>query len=74
MGFFVSATNSTNKTNKTDSTIEIVVNSRRRMHLCMQDDQNGLKMTVLTSAEETRLLGSVLYYYKIFFSEVINLV
>ncbi len=23
--------------------IEIVVNSRRRMHLCMQDDQNGQK-------------------------------
>jgi len=30
--------------------IEIVVNSRRRMHLCMQDDQNGQKMMVLTSA------------------------
>ncbi len=25
------------------------------MHLCMQDDQNGQKMMVLTSAEETRL-------------------
>jgi len=53
--FFVAATNSTNKTNKADSAIEIIVNSRRRMHLCMQDDQNGQKMMVLTSAEETRL-------------------
>jgi hypothetical protein len=25
------------------------------MHLCMQDDQNGQKTIVLTSAEETRL-------------------
>jgi len=35
--------------------IEILVNSRRRMHLCMQDNQNGQKTMVLTSAEETRL-------------------
>ena len=40
--------------------IEIVVNSRRRMHLCMQDDQNGQKMMVLTSAEETRLTCFIL--------------
>jgi hypothetical protein len=41
-------------------TIEIVVNSRRRMHLCMQDDQNGQKMMVLASAEETRLTCFIL--------------
>jgi hypothetical protein len=40
--------------------IEIVVNSKRRMHLCMQDDQNGQKMMVLTSAEETRLTCFIL--------------
>ncbi len=34
--------------------------SRRRMHLCMQDDQNGQKMMVLTSAEETRLTCFIL--------------
>jgi hypothetical protein len=42
-------------------TIEIVVNSRRRMNLCMQDDQNGQKMMVLTSAEETRLTCFILF-------------
>ncbi len=54
------------------SYIEIVENSRRRMHLCMQDDQNVQKTMVLTSAEETRLTCFILLQ-KIF-SEVINLV
>jgi hypothetical protein len=52
--------------------IEIVVNSRRRMHLYMQDDQNGEKMMVLTSAEETRLTCFILLQN--IFSEVINIV
>jgi hypothetical protein len=30
------------------------------MHLCMQDDQNGRKTRVLTSAEETRLTCFIL--------------
>ncbi len=48
--------------------IEIVVNSRRRMHLCMQDDQNGQKMMVLTSAEETRLTCCILLQNIFFWS------
>ena len=48
--------------------IEIVVNSRRRMHLCMQDDQNGQKMMVLTSAEETRLTCFILLQNIFFWS------
>ena len=51
-----------------DGTIEIVVNSRRRMHLCMQDDQNGQKMMVLTSAEETRLTCFILLQNIFFWS------
>ncbi len=48
--------------------IEIVVNSRRRMHLCMQDDQNGQKTMVLTSAEETRLTCFILLQNIFFWS------
>jgi hypothetical protein len=42
--------------------------SRRRMHLCMQDDQNGQKMIVLTSAEETRLTCFILLQNIFFWS------
>ena len=48
--------------------IEIVVNSRRRMHLCMQDNQNGQKTMVLTSAEETRLTCFILLQNIFFWS------
>jgi hypothetical protein len=56
------------KVNSSVSIIEIVVNSRRRMHLCMQDDQNGQKMMVLTSAEETRLTCFILLQNIFFWS------
>jgi hypothetical protein len=46
--------------------------TRRRMHLCMQDDQNGQKMMVLTWAEETRLTCFILLQN--IFSVVNNLV
>ncbi len=42
--------------------------SRRRMHLCMQDDQNGQKMMVLTSAEESRLTCFILLQNIFFWS------
>jgi hypothetical protein len=37
--------------------------TRRRMHLCMQDDQNGQKTMVLTSAEETDLFYTITKYF-----------
>jgi hypothetical protein len=50
----------------------IDLKTRRRMHLCMQDDQNGQKTRVLTSAEETRLTCFILLQN--IFSVVNNLV
>ncbi len=38
------------------------------MHLCMQDDQNGQKTLVLTSAEETRLTCFILLQNIFFWS------
>ncbi len=43
------------------------------MHLCMQDDQNGQKTMVLTSAEETRLTCFILLQNIFFWSNQPNL-
>jgi len=47
--------------------------SRRRMYLCMQDNQNGQKMMVLTSAEETRLTCFILLQNIFFWSNLPSL-